>query len=257
MWRPFVRSLWSPLLAENRDSTAPPGCFWSKRIWPAAFWILAFLSKAHGAVSRTFSTETFLGAGKQIAITVDASPWGLGGVITENDQVIEFFSDRITDEDLAIHSIQRGDHRAQQCLEGLATLVALRTWSRFWTNQRVFLHVRGDSITALTMLLEMRAAGTTMMVIAREIALDISESVYSPSLISHIPGISNVLSDTLSRLHAPGGAYSLPVSLRNVPQAQCALRDEPFTERLQSKTLGVPARLSSILGIEGRAVCCA
>jgi len=232
MWRPFVRSLWSPLLAENQDSSAPPGCFWSKRIWPAAFWILAFLSKAHGAVSRTFSIETFLGAGKQIAITVDASPWGLGGVITENDQAIEYFSDRITDEDLAIHSIRRGDHRAQQCLEGLATLVALRTWSRFWTNQRVYLHVRGDSITALTMLLEMRAAGTTMMLIAREIALDISESVYSPSLISHIPGISNVLSDTLSRLHAPGGAYSLPVSLRNVPQAQCALRDRAFYRTL-------------------------
>jgi len=56
-------------------------------------------------VSRTFSAETFLGAGKQIAITVDASPWGLGGVITENDQAFEFFSDRITDVDLAFHSI--------------------------------------------------------------------------------------------------------------------------------------------------------
>jgi len=77
------------------------------------------------------------------------------------------------------------------------------------------------------MLLEMRAAGTTIMLIARVIALDISESAFSPSLISHIPGISNALSDTLSRLHAPGGAYSLPVSLRNVPQAKCALRDEP------------------------------
>jgi len=66
------------------------------------------------------------------------------------------------------------------------------------------------------------------MLIAREIALDISESVYSPSLISHIPGISNVLSDTRSRLHAPGGAYSLPVCLRSVPQAQRALRDRAF-----------------------------
>jgi len=69
------------------------------------FWIFALFSKAHGAVSRTFSAETFLGAGKQIAITVDASPWGLGGVITENDQAFEFFSDRITDVDLAFHSI--------------------------------------------------------------------------------------------------------------------------------------------------------
>jgi len=107
MWRPFVSSLWSPLLAENLDSTAPPGCLWSKWIWPAAFWMLAFLSKAHGAVSRTFSTVTFRSVGKQIAITVDASPWGLGGVITENVQVIELSSDRITDEDLTSHSIQR------------------------------------------------------------------------------------------------------------------------------------------------------
>jgi len=68
-------------------------------------WSFALLSKTHGAVSSTFSAETFLGAGKQIAITVDASPWGLGGVTTENDQALEFFSDRITDEDLAFHSI--------------------------------------------------------------------------------------------------------------------------------------------------------
>jgi len=45
MWRPFVSSLWSPLLAENLDSTAPPGCLWSKWIWPAAFWILASYPK--------------------------------------------------------------------------------------------------------------------------------------------------------------------------------------------------------------------
>jgi len=233
VWRPFVRLLWGPLLKDAPTDAVPTGCYWTKRISVSVHWILAFLGRSQGTVSRSFDLRTYLGAGVRLSITVDASPHGLGGVLTQENDIVEYFSCGISDTDLEIHSLERGSHRGQQCLEGLATLVALRVWAHHWREKRMLLRVRGDSITALTMLLEMRASGPTMGLIAREIALDVADALCTPNLVEHIPGVSNVLADTLSRLEVPGGNYKLPECLESVHRAQVGTRPRSFYRTLE------------------------
>jgi len=90
--------------AENQDSTHRPNASGQNGFGPPVLDFCTLIQSAWCSESY-FQRRDFPWAGKQIAITVDASPWGLDGVFTENDQAFEFFSDRITDGDLAIHSI--------------------------------------------------------------------------------------------------------------------------------------------------------
>ena len=55
--------------------------------------------------------------------------------------------------------------------------------------------VRSDSVTALTILVKMKATGSGTNRIARELALDLGSSSYFPAVISHTPGIANVTAD--------------------------------------------------------------
>jgi len=231
-WRPFVRMLWTPLVKDGDNAGAPVNCCWTKQLTIPVLWILAFLRGQHGTVKREFSIQSFLGAGEKISIVVDASPWGLGGVLTRDGTISEYFASPLSDHDQEIHSITRGDHRAQQCAEALALLVALRVWSKMWSDKRVLLHVRGDSVTALTLVLDMRAAGATMGLIAREVALDVAEAHYLPQVVSHLPGVSNVLADALSRLESPDPAKVLPKCLETVNQAICPPRDRKYYRTL-------------------------
>ena len=92
----------------------------------------------------------------------------------DESRVISNFADYLTVDDVALHKITVGDHRAQQCAEALATMVALRVWSPLWKESRVSLTLKGDSITALTSALDVRVAGPTVGLIAREVALNVA-----------------------------------------------------------------------------------
>ena len=47
-------------------------------------------------------------------------------------------------------------------------------------------------------------------------ALDLADEVYSPNLVSHLPGVTNRLADALSRLADPAHAHEgIPPSLGN------------------------------------------
>ena len=227
--------LWAPLLTSSCGMNAPNNCYWTKCVRIPAMWILAFIDGQEGSITRTFDAITYLGGGDRLTITVDASPWGLGGILARNDDIIEYFADKISPDDEAIHNIQVGDHRAQQCLEGLATLVALRLWCDKWRRSRVLLHVRGDSITALTMTLELRAAGQTMSLIAREVALDVADALYSPAIVSHLPGLANTISDSLSRIFCPTGDYPVPPALLRAQRITCPTRTRNYYRTLRTE----------------------
>ena len=76
------------------------------------------------------------------------------------------------------------------------------------------LAVRSDSVSALTTLLKFKNAGEGSSAIALEMALDVAESVYRPTVIAHIPGVCNVISDALSRWHEPGKERRWPEERR-------------------------------------------
>ena len=61
------------------------------------------------------------------------------------------------------------------------------------------LKIMGDSVTAMVLRLKLKARGTGPALIAREIALDMADSLYQPNVIGHLPGVANTIADYLSR----------------------------------------------------------
>ena len=72
--------------------------------------------------------------------------------------------------------------------------------------------MRTDNISALTLVCRMQTSAPRLALIAREIAMDIARSIYSPDLVAHIPGIANAAADALSRVASPSPP-SLPAYL--------------------------------------------
>ena len=62
------------------------------------------------------------------------------------------------------------------------------------------------------MIVKMRAGGQGTALIARALALDIADALYGPQVVSHVPGIANILADWLSRNRARGDSH-LPAAL--------------------------------------------
>ena len=152
--------------------------------------------------------------GTHIAITMDASPWGMGAVITVNGRPFAFFGIPIDGDDLAMFGFERGDHRGQQTWETLVVLVALRHWSHMWKHTHAILVIRSDSVAALTAALKMKAKGVGTAIVASEIAFDNAEGFYEPTIVEHLPGIANDLADKLSRSFKPNVHYA-PLSFFN------------------------------------------
>ena len=113
-------------------------------------------------------------------------------------------------------------------------LVALRLWAPEWLQGRVRLRVRGDSVTMLTAVLHMQAAaGSSLILIAREVALDVAEAAYAPDVGSHLPGDANTLSDALSRRYSPEApAWKLPGELAEAVEATPPARNRAYYRTL-------------------------
>ena len=62
------------------------------------------------------------------------------------------------------------------------------------------------------------------MVVARELALDIADSVYDPQLVSHVPGVANLAADALSRKYQPDKRFTLPTILKGCVEVHPAER---------------------------------
>ncbi len=58
-------------------------------------------------------------------------------------------------------------------------------------------------MAALTMLLNVRASGPGPKICARELAIELGDSSFRPAIVEHLPGVSNVVADRLSRKFAP------------------------------------------------------
>ena len=151
----------------------------------------------------------------------------------ENGRAIAYFWESLTDIDFQRFGFARGDAAGQQTWEALAILIALRLWSGRWKKKRVVLTVRSDSVSALVILLKFKTKGVMPGLIAREIALDVGESVYRPQVISHLPGIMNVVADKLSRFAQTGSSgTSLPSVLDGATRWIPPPRDDRYFRTL-------------------------
>jgi hypothetical protein len=211
---------------------APQGCIWRRQIQLDLHWISRFLAETHGTISRHFRKDVYKGQGKRVTIVTDASPWGIGGWISINGIVVQYFADRISAWDTAVLKAEIGSSASQQAFEALAMLVALRIWKDFWKHERAFLSVRADNMAALAMVSCMKAKTGNMSTLAREMALDIAEGLYVPNVVEHIPGVTNVVADLLSRKFQPGKTYEMHSLLSSAVEVFPGKRDHSWWRTL-------------------------
>ena len=188
----------------NTAGGCPPGCCWLSQIQIPLDWIQAFLNEHVGDLIRVFSLDAYLRRGPPVVITTDASPYGLGAILEIGGTLTSFFSDVLSDQDrLVLNTAPDPNCSYQQVLEALAVLVALRHWHTQWRGRRVQLELKTDNVAALTLVTKMQPHSQRLGLIAREMALDIAASAYTPDSASHIPGIANKAADALSRQASP------------------------------------------------------
>ena len=161
-----------------------------------------------------------------MTMILDASPFGLGGILISNGRVLSWFSSDLSrdDEEIFQHSI--GADSGQQVWEALVILVALRTWKEMWISQQVTLTLKSDNISALVMAAKLKI--TSSRLIACEVALELSEAAFMPRHVVHVPGVMNIWADVLSRLGDNRSQYRVPAELKGVPRAYPAKRAAEF-----------------------------
>ena len=58
--------------------------------------------------------------------------------------------------------------------------------------------------------------GKASPLVSKEVALLYSESAFEPRIFQHLPRVTNVMADIVSRLSEPGNMKELPVELHDV-----------------------------------------
>ena len=225
--KPFLEELWAAVEA-TASSNAARGCVWRKQIQNALTWIRSFLLMQRGPLRREWHLSSFVDKVISVMMAFDASPWGIGAVLLINGIPTQYFSSRLSRHDEIRYQYRIGDSSGQQTWEALAILAALRAWRKYWINVKVTLSVQGDNVAALTMAMKLKAQPGAMKAIAREMALEFSHSCIMPHIVQHVPGLTNVLADKLSRKFEPNALFSLPEALKLAEEIQLPIRDEAY-----------------------------
>ena len=231
VWRPFMAPLYAALHADTPPG-CPPGCVWSRQVAASRKWFRIFFSLTGGFVERDFDVRCYMSLDLQLEIVLDASPWSLGGILLINGVCQEFFASALSNLDETLFSQAIGSPDGQQVWESLAALVALRLWRPIWGRHSLTLRVKGDSMTMLSLIVNLRPSTPQLGLIGREIALEYAQAVFVPVLSVHIPGVANVTADKLSRGSQPG--YS---PIRCAVLADAVHRTVPTRDRSYYLTL--------------------
>ena len=110
--------------ARAHKSRAPLGTIWTKQVGTSLEWI-SFFADVDGPLHREWNLDSYLGTGPRIVFVVDASLFGLGGILIIGMTILEYFAVPLIDDDVRIHGFAKGDSKGQQAWECLAVLVAL------------------------------------------------------------------------------------------------------------------------------------
>ena len=251
-WRPFLDQLWGALKSANTDRSggAPANTVWTSQIRAALLWIEAFLDEERNedfcwdekgtfiGLRRVWRLEAYLNQGPVVRITWDASPYGLGAILEIDDVVIAFIAAPLTPLDTALFGFALGDSAGQQTWEALAPLCALRAWRPYWRHCRVRLGARGDNVGSLHLMMELKIRGDGPSKVARELALELGDGAYAPEITEHIPGLSNIDADILSRKYDPSKApWESPAFVSGVEETVL-----PPRPRSYYRSMGPPHR---------------
>ena len=148
-------------------------------------------------------------------VTFDASVYG-GGAFIRNDQAItEWFAISWSSADLAVVAVEPGNPRHQTFFELLTLLLALIQWGDFAAKESILTLV-GDNTGSLQEALSLRGKGS-LNLLSKELACRQAKHQWKFA-VGHLPTEANKIADALSRL--PQGA-PLPRELANATKVQC------------------------------------
>jgi hypothetical protein len=196
---------------------------------PPLKWLKAVWGTTLEARTRHFNAHTELA---KVDITVDASPWGLGGYVAHatTGEIIAVYASAITEADEKRFRAKIGEAAGQTRWEALALLVAIVLWGTLAANHQARLRVRGDNTGALRLAVKLASSDPIMNGIGAELATRLDIFDVDEVIAEHVPGRFNKLADWLSRLWAPGAdaRAAPPADLTNVRWAKVPRRDEAF-----------------------------
>ena len=87
--------LWAPLYDKRSRCKFDGSKIWAKALGIPLLWMIAFLSRTAGTLSRVYTLADYLGHGAVYEITVDASPLRLGGYLSIDGVIQEGFTSPI------------------------------------------------------------------------------------------------------------------------------------------------------------------
>jgi hypothetical protein len=239
VWKPFIKQFYAALCSVKPIGT-PQHCTWTSQIKTGLLWVLAFLDQESDVkvTKRVWHICEYLHQGQRITITWDSSPWGFGAVLYKDQVPFEYIVGQPTPFEQEYFDLEKGSSTSQQFLECLGGLVALREWAPVWRNKTAQLAIRNDNVGALVLLGQLETKSPKNSVLAREAALDVGMSSYRPQIVEHIPGITNVTCDNLSRMFQPGyDPDTFPLILRNVPRKTISTREKSWWRSLNPPCL--------------------
>ena len=119
-WKPYLEPFWAALYTPKPSRAFKRG-IWRVQVEQALFWVHAFLSKSQGTLSRTWLLSAYLNQGTPLTFTLDASPWGLGGVLEIDGILREYFVSPLTMTDSRIRKAKWGIQGANRLLSSCAS----------------------------------------------------------------------------------------------------------------------------------------
>eukprot|EP00971_Amphidinium_carterae_P066152 1310277-Amphidinium_carterae.1 len=93
----------------------------------------------------------------------------------------------ISADDCQVHGFMVGDHKGQQTWECLAVLVAARHWKSLVADPLTTWKLRTDNTTVIHMVAKLSTHGEGPALIARELALEVADLNWLPSVVEHVP----------------------------------------------------------------------
>ena len=130
--RPFMDPLWAAWAAPSPEDK--PGLLWAKQINVELVWFDVFFSGKGQRIERFFSIDSYNRNGTLVEIGTDASVWGIGGWLSVDGVITQYFASQLTELDFARFGFKRGDNKGQQVWEALAVLVAVDLWTNTWAQ---------------------------------------------------------------------------------------------------------------------------
>ena len=137
----------------------------------------------------------------RLSVSVDAPPWGVGGILTEGGRPLRWLADAISAHDLKRFQAALGDPAYNTWWEALAMVVALGLW-RSSTHVTSTVEIRSNNLPPLFPTTKGTSRDPSLRLLLCELSLDqamFHHSINTSTVETHNPGVSNIVPDALSR----------------------------------------------------------